>query len=80
MQIVIDIPDYIYDHAKEYSEDSRDERITMNAVKNGIPLPKGHGRIYDLDKLIKHYSEFEMVDKRITGGYIIPPIIEADKE
>ena len=30
---------------------------TYNAIKNGTPLPKGYGRIGDLDKLIQTMKE-----------------------
>ena len=35
MTIVIDIPEHIYEHAKESSEDSRDEFDAMRAIANG---------------------------------------------
>ena len=36
MKLLIDIPDHIYEHAKESSEDSRDEGEAMRAIANGI--------------------------------------------
>lgn len=59
MKIVIDISKDIYEHAKEKSEDSNDEWDTMRAVAIGTPLPKGHGRIMDVDKVIKKMEERE---------------------
>lgn len=51
----------------------------MENVQKGTPLPKGHGRIADIDKLLE--------EMRATRTYDIPfalervkPIIEADKE
>jgi hypothetical protein len=44
----------------------------INAIKNGTPLPKGHGRLIDEE----YITDFE-------GHYITtdaPTIIEADKE
>ena len=35
MQIVIEIPEHIYEHAKETTEDSRDEFDAMRAIANG---------------------------------------------
>ena len=51
MQIVIDIPEETYEYLKDY-----DTGITVvdNAVINGIPLPKGHGRLID-EKILKQY-------------------------
>lgn len=46
----------------------------INAIKNGTPLPKGHGRLKDVDNIFS-YSEdlYEAID-------CAPTIIEADKE
>jgi hypothetical protein len=35
MKLLIDIPEHIYEHAKEMSEDSRDEGEAMRAIANG---------------------------------------------
>ena len=40
MKLIIDIPYYVYEHAKEYTEDSRDEGIVMDAIRKGAPLIK----------------------------------------
>jgi hypothetical protein len=37
MKLLIDIPEHIYEHAKEESEDSRDEGEAMRAIANGSP-------------------------------------------
>ena len=58
MQILIDISDIDYDDIKEYRtilDECRDD--IAKAIVNGKPLPKGHGRIGDLDKLIKAMKE-----------------------
>jgi hypothetical protein len=36
MKLLIDIPEHIYEHAKETTEDSRDEFDAMRAIANGI--------------------------------------------
>ena len=41
MKILIEINDDIYEHAKETSEDSRDEFNAMRAIANGIPIMDG---------------------------------------
>lgn len=53
MQIVIDIPEHIYEHAKEQSEDSNDEWDAMRAIANGTLLPEHKGRLMliDIDEL-----------------------------
>jgi hypothetical protein len=61
MKIVIDIPESIYESCKEECEES-DALIIDNytyAIGTGIPLPKGHGRIMDVDKIIKKMEERE---------------------
>ena len=42
MKLVIEIPDHIYEHAKNRSEDSYDEWDAMRAIAKG--LPKLHGK------------------------------------
>ena len=36
MKLLIDIPEHIYEHAKETTEDSRDEFDAMRAIANGL--------------------------------------------
>ena len=43
------------------------------AIKNGTPLPKGHGRLIDADDVNNHIIGFV----NLSG---CPTIIEADKE
>lgn len=98
MQIVINIDDNIYKRALVYKcvhfpdiDDLLSSLIT--AVDNGTPLPKGHGRIKDIDK-IEWYgctTEFDCPHKdreckdcnraecSKTQVDDIPTIIEADK-
>ena len=47
MQIVIDIPEVFY----EYCKAQKDAAEIQLAIKNGTPLPKGHGRLIDADAL-----------------------------
>jgi len=49
MQIVIEIPEAFYKYCKS-QEDATEIQL---AVKNGVPLPKGHGNLIDVDALIK---------------------------
>lgn len=59
MQIVINIPKEMYQKIKETNmvisgrrSGKRFDYILFNAVNNGIPLPKGHGRLIDADVLV----------------------------
>ena len=94
MEIVINIPDN-YDLSK-IQNGSIASKIILDAVKNGIPLPKGHGRIGDLDKLIKTMKErnednggeplnavdrgYDLAYRHMTKEVKECVIIEADKE
>ena len=57
MQIMIEIPDVdYYDMINDgciYNYEIR------KAIENGIPLPKGHGRLIDADKL--GFTDFEIL-------------------
>jgi len=48
MKVVIDIPDEAYELLKSKSEL---DNIAESIIANGVPLPKGHGRLIDADKL-----------------------------
>lgn len=38
MQIVIEIPEYVYEHLKESVEDSHDEDIAIDAIIHGVKI------------------------------------------
>ena len=52
MKIVIDIPEKVYTYIQreweEYDFDSVLNHL-INGIKRGIPLPKEHGRLKDVD-------------------------------
>ena len=89
MQIVIDISDDIYKRLLSYkdvpiiSNHSNFLPELTHAVANGVPLPKGHGRILDekdiLDTKNNDGGWYDLVDmpEYIAG---VKAIIEADKE
>lgn len=67
MQVIIDIPDELYNRFRhEYSEENLISKYTNDAILeafcNGTPLPKGHGRLGDLNiilnKAIKHRESY----------------------
>ena len=60
MKIVIDIPEKIYNDIRTKNEHG----IIFNAVKNGTPLPKSHGRLIDADAL---YENTEICHSDIDG-------------
>lgn len=51
MEIVIKIPDGIYDFLKEHPD--RQFPYATEWIRHGTPLPKGHGRLKDADAFIK---------------------------
>lgn len=61
MHIVIDIPEKWYRWAKfnDIANGSMVSKGILDAVGNGTPLPKGCGRIMDVDKIIKKMEERE---------------------
>lgn len=85
MKLVIDIPEEIYPNVKK--DYLYDTEVIVNAFKNGIPLPKGHGRLIDESKINKVYvytdeaiaNNIKAISTIITGTDA-PTIIEADKE
>lgn len=82
MKLVIEIPEEVYNNAK--NDMLCGSILLVNAIKNGKPLPKGHGRLGDLDALQKEVSSWGMNDYE-PSDFIdeinkADTIIEADKE
>lgn len=92
IELVIKIPEETYEYWKEHKY----EYILSEAIANGIPLPKGHGRIGDLDALERNmiggiksanfeegytdYAHINNVDDCVDCVRYADTIIEADKE
>ncbi len=80
MQIVIDIPDEMFDWYDNGFPDEDDAEKLWQIVKNGTPLPKGHGRLIDADVLVAKLGTYKR-DMDLWEMVIAEPtIIEADKE
>lgn len=78
MQIVIDIGEDTYKARQHWVANQKRTVDEVDiAIANGIPLPKGHGRLIDADAL---YGQFEYADYDFdkTMEYA-PTIIEADR-
>lgn len=76
MEIVIKIDDELYEQItvkKEYYLEDGESLCT--AVTNGIPLPKGHGRLID-EEQIPGDSGWDFSDRLM----LTPTIIKADKD
>lgn len=90
MQIVIDIDEDLYDTIKNLevfiTTQRSGKRIingSINAIKNGIRLPKGHGRLIDADAFERRFmfdSDIEDMQDVIYALRDYKTIIEADKE
>jgi hypothetical protein len=85
-RIVIEIDENEYLGIKEYPNNITSYPVTIHlydAVRNGTPLPKGHGRLIDADELKEHkYHDNHRYENAVAVAYIdwAPTIIEADKE
>jgi hypothetical protein len=53
MKLIIDIPNYNLDEVQNGSIASG---VILKAIKNGIPLPKGHGDLIDRDYFTDKYA------------------------
>lgn len=94
MKLVIDISDKTYEIIRDmmyFYNPQRSGRAEtkeiITAIKQGTPLPKGHGRLIDADTLYREIETdgwFDSDDEYYGGGLedIVlnaPTIIEADK-
>lgn len=89
MQIVIDIPEVYYEALRKTDEITSSQQsgktlmsVIYDAVGKGTPLPEGHGRLIDENKI----NKCKQVGLIIKNGDIVrclvtdtPTIIEADK-
>ena len=86
MKLIIDI------HEKDYQaiKNGHIPFSVLDVITNGTPLPKGHGRLGDLDKLEKEmndyiksiplpYHEAERLVLLMNHFDDAPTIVEADK-
>ena len=76
MQVVIDIPEKVYSYIKrEWVENDFDSPMNnaMNGIKNGTPLPEGHGRLIDADELIKGRVENDNTVILVSNAKTIIP-------
>lgn len=87
MKLIIDIPKKTFEDLRQGVFITVGETFAkrlIKYIKNGIPLPKGHGRIADMDETIKCIKEVEG-DDAIWAISLIEwacdkrTIIEADK-
>jgi hypothetical protein len=69
MKLVIDIPEDIYQYVMNTGTYGHYRFNSAKAIKNGTPLPKGHGRLIDAGVLAVALAQIDWADT----------IVEADK-
>ena len=96
IELVIKIPEEVMEYIRNNSCLSvvYNDEVTK-AMKNGVPLPKGHGRLIDADELREkmvsyrysdRYCENHTIERSISIGMVdliindASTVIEADKE
>ena len=77
IELVIKIDKAYYDTIKDMVDIGLGTGDT--AIANGIPLPKGHGRIADVDKMLDEMRATRTYDI-LFALERVKPIIKADKE
>ena len=91
VEVVVRLPKDVYEKIQQIDRIISGRRngksiefALWNGVKNSIPLPKGHGRLGDLDALRKEVSSWGMNDYEPSDFTDAidqaDTIIEADKE
>ena len=80
MKIVIDIHEAIYEDAINYIPTGLSQYID-EAIRNGKPLPKGHGDLIDRDILLQNWKVIPSRDRLIFDRYIqtLNGVIPANK-
>lgn len=72
MEIVIKIDDDLYTRLFDNGVDNYDDAVDMaKAIRKGTVLPKGHGRIGDLDALEELCSEHKVSNSALYNSPII---------
>lgn len=73
MKVVIEIPEEIYDHAKDFYNRTltrNEENVIRDSIADSTPLPIGHGRLIDADKFLKNNEAYTgwILDSSDWGG------------
>lgn len=78
MDLVIKIPEEYYKAIKEIPVEQ--SSADMLIIRNGTPLPEGHGNIVDIETLIDMFWDGDSMEITKYDLSVIEPLIEADKE
>ncbi len=77
IELVIKIPEMVYDSILE--EHDGWNNLVCTAIRNGSPLPKGHGRLVDLEQMCEDYWDGNYMEINFENLKSIKTIIEANK-
>ena len=87
MKIVIDILESAYETCKALKDVENEQGtftdLMIDAIGNGTPLPKGHGRLIDADEIQFENTEFDTYEDYCIAFDAInkaETVLEADKE
>ena len=86
MELIIDIPEEVKSRLCFGITYPKDIQVICEALNNGTPLPKGHGRLIDADALEvgpRFNENGELCGHTYITEYELcnaPTIIESDKE
>lgn len=83
MQIVIDIPEEEYKKAKWKANGVRGLTEIESIIANGIPLPKGHGRLIDANAIALIDEDFVSQSDYVVAECVVenaPTVLEAEGE
>ena len=84
IQLVIEIEERLYKNIIDNDKDDEEFEAMDMAFCDAKPLPKGHGRLIDADKLNIHdvspADGFVVMGETEEDIDLAPTIIEADKE
>ena len=89
MKVIVDVPDRVFEKLQndEIQFGGITSRNIFRAVKEGTPLPKGHGDLIDRNTVIEHLkglgwiSDYTLEEYNLDEDIIneIPVVISADK-
>lgn len=79
MQIVIDIPEEVWAIIERSGNVEWCGIEMADAIENGIPLPKGHGRLIDANALL---MDFAFANNKSAGECVndAPTVIDKESE
>ena len=82
MHILIDIPEDEYNKicSGNFDIDGYFKMNLKEAFRNAIPLPKGHGKLVDLDQMCEDYWDGNYMEIHFNDLDNIKTIIEADNK